>query len=154
MMRRVKKTWVLSGLAAILVIVLSFAGYQALAERRLRAGLEGAEREMRAGNSPGARDQLMSLAARWPGRAEVLFPLGESELACGRIEQAITAWSQIPPGSPLAAAGCSQQSANRAAWWAVRRCRKNPERRARGVGLELERALASSTRHPLAGGCD
>ena len=44
---------------------------------------------MEAGNAIGARDRLAHLAQRWPGRAEILFRLGESELACGRIEQAI-----------------------------------------------------------------
>ncbi len=110
MMPRLKKTWYLAGLAAILVVLLGSTGYRALGERRLRADLEHAEREMRAGNSAGARDRLMRLAARWPGRAEVLYPLGESELACGRIEQAKDAWSQIPSDSPLA----GQAALNRA----------------------------------------
>ena len=102
MIHRLLKKRYLSGAAAILVVLLGWAIYARLSERRLRVDLEQAASDRKAGNSRAARDRLARLVERWPGRAEVLFPLGESELACGRVEQAMIAWSQIPPKSPFA----------------------------------------------------
>ena len=51
-----------------------------------------------------------ALARRWPGRPEILFRLGESELACGRVDEAMIAWSQIPPISPLRARAALAQA--------------------------------------------
>ncbi len=92
-----------SGLAAVLLAVLAWVAYGAVAERRLLAGLAEAARDMEAGNSVRSRDRLARLAERWPGRAEVLFRLGESELTCGRVEPAKIAWSKVPHGSPFSA---------------------------------------------------
>jgi enediyne biosynthesis protein E4 len=102
MIHRLFKKPYLSGLAAILVVLLGWATYARLSERRLRAELKQAASDAKAGNSLAARDRLARLAGRWPGRAEVFFQLGESELACGRVEQAVIAWSQIPRESPFA----------------------------------------------------
>jgi tetratricopeptide (TPR) repeat protein len=98
------------GPAAVLLVLLGWFSYRALSERRLRAGLEDAARDMAAGNSIGARERLSSLAGRFPGRAEILFPLGESELACGRFDRAMDAWSQIPQSSPLAGQAALQHA--------------------------------------------
>src|SRR6476660_9030194 len=85
------------GLAAVLLAALGWLAQSALSERRLEAGQREATREFEAGNTKNARDRLAYLATRWPGRVDVLYRLGESELACGRIEEALAAWSQVPP---------------------------------------------------------
>ena len=96
MIARLLKNPILIAPAAVLFVLLGWAAYGALSERRLQSELDAAARDMASGNSTSARDRLARLALAWPGRAEVLFSLGESELACGRVEQAISAWSQIP----------------------------------------------------------
>ena len=108
-------------------------------------GSSEAASDMKAGNSVAARDRLARLAERWPGRAEVLFPLGESELACGRIEQAMIAWSQIPRGSPLAGRSGPRQGASshsRRAEFSERRA--NPEGRARRDAARATSELRAS----------
>jgi enediyne biosynthesis protein E4 len=88
-----------AGLATVLLALLGLLAYAAFSERRLEAGLREATRDLEAGNFVAARERLKYLARRWPGRAELLFPLGESELACGRLEEALAAWSQVPQDS-------------------------------------------------------
>ena len=87
------------GLAAVLFALLGWFAYASISERRLQAGLREATRDLEVGKTAAARDRLRDLAGRWPGRAEVLFRLGEGELACGRVEEALDAWSQVPTGS-------------------------------------------------------
>ena len=116
MIARMFKNRFLLAVAAVLVILLGWAGYGAVSARRLHAELDTAARDMASGNAIRARDRLARLAGAWPGRAEILYPLGESELACGRFEQAISAWSQIPRSSPLA----GQAALNRADWHSTR----------------------------------
>ena len=69
----------LIGLAVILLGLPGWFAFRAFSERRLVAGLLSAARDMEAGNVAAARIRLAHLAARWPGRPEVLFRLGESE---------------------------------------------------------------------------
>ena len=107
---RLFKSRYAAALAAILVVLLGWFSYGAFSESRLKAGIAAAARAMDAGNAIEARDRLASLARRWPGRAEILFRLGESELACGRIDEAMIAWSQIPQASPLRARSALAQA--------------------------------------------
>jgi tetratricopeptide (TPR) repeat protein len=106
-----------SGLATVLLALLGWFAYASVSQRRLEAGLHEATRDMEAGNIVGARDRFLYLARRWPGRPEVLFRLGESELACGRTLEALAAWSQVPQSSPysgqaaLASAQVAMQTA-------------------------------------------
>jgi tetratricopeptide (TPR) repeat protein len=102
--------WIRSGLGASLLAVLGWFLYGTISERRLLDGLEAAARDMEAGNYARSRERLARLAERFRGRGDILFPLGESELACGRAERAELAWSQVPKGSPLAAAAAVRRA--------------------------------------------
>jgi len=64
--------------------------------------LTKAEREMASGQFAPARERLVRLAARWPGRDEVELPLGTCEAALGRVEPALAAWARVPNDSVVA----------------------------------------------------
>jgi tetratricopeptide (TPR) repeat protein len=57
---------------------------------------------MASGHYEVALDRLERLAACWPGRAEVEYPLGGCAATLGRIERALAAWGRVPRRSPLA----------------------------------------------------
>jgi tetratricopeptide (TPR) repeat protein len=103
MINRSAKRWIISGLAASAFAVLGWLAYGAISERRLRTGLREAASDMEAGDFVRCRERLARLSARYPGHGEILFRLGESELACGRADRAVAAWSRVPKGSPFAA---------------------------------------------------
>ncbi len=69
-----------------------------------RCELARAEREMASGRSAPARERLARMAARWPGRDEVEYPLGVCEAALGHVEPALEAWARVPADSSFAAA--------------------------------------------------
>ena len=45
--------------------------------------------------------RLERLSARWPGRAEVEYPLGVCEAALGHVDAALAAWERVPRDSAL-----------------------------------------------------
>ena len=152
MIHRLLKNPYALGPAAIVVVVLGWVSYRALSERQLHAGLEEAAREMEAGNPIEARDRLARLAHRWPGQAEILFRLGESELACGRIEQAMIAWSEVPHGSPLAGRAAVARAAGGTPDGPIHRRRASFEGCARRTRADYKRAAAPAPPDPRPGG--
>jgi thioredoxin-like negative regulator of GroEL len=66
-----------------------------------RAELSRAERALASRQYDEARQRLERLSARWPGRAEVNYPLGCCEAALGRIEAALVAWGRVPHDSAM-----------------------------------------------------
>ena len=97
-------------LAASVVAVAGWFVHGAVSERQLRTQLAAAASDMEAGNFARSRDRLLRLAERYRGRDDILFRLGESELACGRLDRAAIAWSQVPKGSPRAAAAAVRRA--------------------------------------------
>ena len=88
-------------LCALAFLVLALLGgtwavHSALASRHYRAELARAEMDFRAGFAALAQTRLSALAVRWPDDPEVLFRLGICELARGRREAALAAWSRVP----------------------------------------------------------
>lgn len=69
---------------------------------RLRADWRQARGEVAAGKYATALSRLVRLAKRWPTDGEVLYQLGSCELALGRPEKAIDAFSRVPRDSPFA----------------------------------------------------
>ncbi len=110
MIDRSNKRWIILGLAAALAAMLGWSLWGTVVERRLRTGLAEAASDMEAGNFDRSSERLRRLADRYRGQGEVLFRLGESELACGRVDRAAIAWSQVPKGSPFAAAAALKQA--------------------------------------------
>ena len=66
-----------------------------------RAELARADRELASGRYALALERLERLSARWPGRAEIEYPLGACEAALGHVDAALTAWERVPRDSPL-----------------------------------------------------
>ena len=66
------------------------------------SSLAEARRAVAAGRFVDARPRLARLASLWPGRADVEFSLGVCEQATGHLDDAVAAWSRVPPTSKLA----------------------------------------------------
>ena len=93
----------------VLILVLTLgvglvAWLAALAagERRLRTELREAKRELGIQRNDQAKERLIQLARRWPGRGDVEYWLGTSELAAGNSDAAFEAWSRVPAKAPEA----------------------------------------------------
>ena len=94
---RVRRRWKLAiGLLAACV------GVWAVDAWRLRATWRQARGEVAAGKFATALPRLVGLAGRWPADGEVLYHLGSCELALGRREEAVRAFSRVPRDSPFA----------------------------------------------------
>jgi enediyne biosynthesis protein E4 len=88
--------------AALAIASLIGIGVWVREERRFRADLDQAKRELQAGRAATARRQLADLAVRRPGQADVLYHLGLSEHVLGRTDAALAAWSRVRRDSPHA----------------------------------------------------
>jgi thioredoxin-like negative regulator of GroEL len=84
-----------------LALALGYVGYLGAQSWQYRAALKRAQRDLSRGDHAAAATQFAALARRWPRVAEVAYGLGECELALGRPDAALAAWSRVPPGSPL-----------------------------------------------------
>src|SRR5262245_16512079 len=69
------RRWPPYGVAALGLLALVWWSYRGIAGWQFHAQLERANREIAAGRYRPARQRLEALAARWPGRAEVDYPL-------------------------------------------------------------------------------
>ncbi|WP_081598357.1 FG-GAP-like repeat-containing protein [Singulisphaera acidiphila] len=87
----------LLGLAAAGLI-----GAWAYRTRQYDAELTAAERALAERRPAEARDRLARLAARWPNRDEVEFPLGQAEAALGNTGAALAAFARVPADSVVA----------------------------------------------------
>ncbi len=90
--------------SAIVLIVglISWGAVRAIGEWRYSVELNRAVVALASGQSQAARDQLSSLAQRWPGRPEVEYRLGLCESILGHSDRAIEAWGRVAPSSELA----------------------------------------------------
>ena len=89
------------------VIAVATAGVAALLflrdrERRFRADVALARRDLDAGRVNAARGRLVTLAASRPADGEVAYLIGLAEEGRGRADAALAAWARVPPGSPFA----------------------------------------------------
>ena len=93
-----RPTRLASGLAAVLLVATRLVRLRLVfAAAAAKPASREATRDMEAGNIVRCeRPAGIPVAGAGPAGAEVLFRLGESELACGRVEQALAAWSQVP----------------------------------------------------------
>ena len=87
------------GGAAATALALGYAGYLGVQSWLYRAGLDRAMRDLSRGDYAAAAAQFAALARRRPGDAEVEFRLGECGRAGGHHDDALAAWSRVPPGS-------------------------------------------------------
>jgi tetratricopeptide (TPR) repeat protein len=97
---RPRWTWVLSTLGLFSLLAV-FGGWNLLEKQRDRSVLAVARDAMREGRWTSARADLSALLKRRPGWDEALYELGVCELARGRKQAALDAWSQVPENSPL-----------------------------------------------------
>ena len=93
----------------VLILVLTLgaglvAWLAALAagERHLRTELRESKRELARQRNDQAKERLIQLARRWPGRGDVEYWLGISEMAAGNSDAAFEAWSRVPAKAPEA----------------------------------------------------
>jgi predicted Zn-dependent protease len=69
---------------------------------RFDSELGRADREMASGRYQAALERLERLAAGWPDRADVEYPLGACAARVGRVDTALDAWARVPLRSRLA----------------------------------------------------
>ncbi|QEH34316.1 FG-GAP repeat protein [Aquisphaera giovannonii] len=99
-MRRRRMGWAVAvALLAAVAVGVSAAGL-ARQRRAWRAELEAARLAIAEGRHSTARQKLAGLADRWSNEGEVYLLLGECELARGRRDEALSAWSRVPRESP------------------------------------------------------
>ncbi len=99
------RAWLKPRHLLILGLMAGAMGWGAIAMAaswRYRRELDRADREMAAGRYDAALGRLADLAARWPGHAEVEYPLGGCAASLGRVDMALAAWGRVPRGSHLA----------------------------------------------------
>jgi enediyne biosynthesis protein E4 len=87
---------------ALLAPTLGWGLVWGVETRWYRGELERAQADVNADRTGQARQRLARLAARWPGRGEVEYPLGVCEAALGHIDAALDAWARVPADSPFA----------------------------------------------------
>ncbi|WP_165220264.1 FG-GAP-like repeat-containing protein [Aquisphaera insulae] len=99
-MRRASSFWVVG--IVLLGGIVAAAAVVGLAARRRgwQADLDAARKALAEGRHALARQRLADLAERWTHDGEVLLLLGECELARGRRDDALAAWSRIRKESP------------------------------------------------------
>jgi enediyne biosynthesis protein E4 len=110
-----RRTAAIAGLIVALAVALVWGVSWWIAVRRFRNELDLAERDFKSGKFGLAQRRLSALEGSWFGQGEVAFRLGICELARGYREEALAAWSRVPPGSPFsgrAAALRGQQLTN------------------------------------------
>ena len=83
------------------VIAILWGGWRWVEDRRYRAEVAQAERDMAGGRHRLARQRLANLTKRHPFASEAAYDLGECEDRLGHPEAALTAWSSVAPDSPL-----------------------------------------------------
>jgi enediyne biosynthesis protein E4 len=93
MLRRVLILAVGLGLVAWLAVWL-------VRNSEFRTELQAAKRELGTQRLSEARERLVRLAERWPGRGDVQYWLGNCEMAAGHSDGALMAWARVPGGSP------------------------------------------------------
>jgi hypothetical protein len=87
---------------ALLATAIAFGSVLGVDAWWYRTELVRASGEMARGRYAAALPRLERLSARWPGRAQVEYPLGVCGAALGRVETALTAWGRVPAAAPLA----------------------------------------------------
>ena len=86
---------------AVALIVAALFGYRTWSERRFQAEFAKARKDLDAGHFALGRDKLLKLDESHPRRAEVLFAIGATEQALGRIDAALAAWERVPGGADV-----------------------------------------------------
>jgi tetratricopeptide (TPR) repeat protein len=91
------------GLAIAGAVALFVVGARSIQNRRFRAELDEAAREIESGRLNTARNRLERLSASRPGDAEVNYRLGVCEQSAGRLDAALSAWQRVSAGTPFSA---------------------------------------------------
>jgi tetratricopeptide (TPR) repeat protein len=86
------------------VALLAWFIVQAVEDRHFRAELRQAQVELAGRRAALAKVRLNRLAKRWPGRGDVEYWLGATELVEGNTNAALAAWSRVPVQAPEARA--------------------------------------------------
>ena len=97
--RRRRTPWVLGLLGLVAVAGIVWGALSWSSARRRRAEINRARTEMDAGLFATAHGRLRALSRAHPGEAETLYTLGLCEKALGRLDEALTAWTWVVPGS-------------------------------------------------------
>jgi enediyne biosynthesis protein E4 len=97
--RRGLRLWFALGL--IVLLLSATAGALLVRQRSLTAELLLAREALSAKRFGLARQRLARLAERWTIDGEVLFLLGNSELALGKRDDALVSWARVPASSPF-----------------------------------------------------
>jgi hypothetical protein len=89
-------------LLLVVALALGWGAAWGLEAWRYQDELGRAEREVASGRFADARERLVALARRWPGRDELEYPLGICEAELGHVDAALQAWGRVPPRSVIA----------------------------------------------------
>ena len=97
-----RSRWIIFALSA--VAILAAAGgvwffVQRSQERWIASEIEEANRDLAQNRPNSASERVNRLIAMRPGRSALLLLLGQAELARGKTEKALAAFSEIPAGS-------------------------------------------------------
>jgi tetratricopeptide (TPR) repeat protein len=139
MMRRRLILVLVSGLSlATWVSVRIVAGWQLARE------LGQARREINARRLGEASARLSRLAERWPGRGEVEYWLGVSEMLVGHADLALAAWGRVSgraPEGPLAALARGRLAMECGRYGLAEACLESASHLSKDVGVEARRLL-------------
>src|SRR6516162_5789166 len=82
--------------------LVAWAAVGAWAHWRFQSEMSQAEGDLSARQFDAARTRLVRLAREWPGRSDVQYRLGVSEMHAGNASAALDAWSRVAPQAPEA----------------------------------------------------
>jgi thioredoxin-like negative regulator of GroEL len=102
MIERIRPRWLFGAAVACGVVILVWGGFTISRNRRDRRSYDAAIAAMGAGDLLRARMLFRELASRSPADGDLLFRLGQCELATGELERAERAWEQVPRTSAMA----------------------------------------------------
>jgi tetratricopeptide (TPR) repeat protein len=95
----VMRRWWPALILGLVALLASWAAARAFLDWQFRAALKTVNEDIARGRLIAAKGRLVDLAARWPGRGEVVLQLGLCEKRAGRIDEALEAWGRVLPGS-------------------------------------------------------
>jgi enediyne biosynthesis protein E4 len=135
-------------LILLLGLGIALAGwfvFHAVTEGRLQSELHTAQRDFAARRFGDARERLLGLAKRSPGRGEIEYWLGLCETVEGHPEAALDAWGRVPADAPeamMAAMARGRLALERGQYALAERCLERSSRAGGEAGDEARWLLS------------